>query len=48
MQASYDLQAKGAQEHFHEILLFSGYFCEMLMKWEASDILATTAPEQQS
>lgn len=46
LQASYHLQAEGSQERFHEIFLFSGYFCETLMKREASDILATTAPEQ--
>lgn len=42
LQASYHLQ-----ECSHEILLFSGYFCGTLMKRETSDILATTAPEQE-
>lgn len=48
LQASYHLQAEGPRERSHEILLFSEYFYETLMKWEASDILATTAPEQES
>lgn len=48
LQASYHLQAEGPQERSHAILLFSGRFCATLMKWEASDILATAALEQES
>jgi len=47
LQTSHHLQAEGPQECSHEILLFSGYFCETLMKLEASNILAATAPEQE-